>query len=339
MLILIASLFAGTAAAADDSAAVKALFAHPPRQYSTGPLWVWNDMLTEEEVRSSLRDLAAQQVKQAWVHPRPGLMTPYLSADWFRLWKAALAEAQRLDMNLWIYDENSYPPASPAAGSPNSCPSRAAAASGCTTRKGRRSLARKSSAVYRRAGQGYENVTPQFRAGGPAQGRFPRCQPSFARRNSPWYGNRSYVDLMHPGVTEKFLDVTLNAYQRAIGGGVRPPRAGIVLRRAEHQPLRHCPGPTACPQAFQKRWGYSLLDNLPSLIRPVGDWRRVRHDYFQTLNDEFIEHWSKPYHDYCEQHKPGVDGPLLGPRSGPSAAACPTTWRCTPGTSGRRSTA
>ncbi|MGP0062421.1 MAG: DUF1553 domain-containing protein, partial [Isosphaeraceae bacterium] len=44
-----------------------------------------------------------------WVHPRPGLMTPYLSADWFRLWKAALAEAEKLDMNLWIYDENSYP--------------------------------------------------------------------------------------------------------------------------------------------------------------------------------------------------------------------------------------
>jgi len=25
-----------------------------------------------------LRDLASQQVRQAFVHPRPGLMTPYL---------------------------------------------------------------------------------------------------------------------------------------------------------------------------------------------------------------------------------------------------------------------
>ena len=107
--VLIASLAATIAAAADDSASIKAMFAHPPRQYSTGPLWVWNDMLTEDEVRSSLRDLAAQHVKQAWVHPPPGLMTPYLSADWFRIWKAALDEAKRLDMNLWIYDENSYP--------------------------------------------------------------------------------------------------------------------------------------------------------------------------------------------------------------------------------------
>ncbi len=36
-------------------------------------------------------------------------MTPHLSADWFRLWKAALGEAMRLDVNIGIYDENSYP--------------------------------------------------------------------------------------------------------------------------------------------------------------------------------------------------------------------------------------
>jgi len=96
-------------ARAVDSAAVKAIFADPPRQYSSAPLWTWNDMLTQQQVVDTLRDLAGQKVRQAFVHPRPGLMTPYLSADWFRLWKAALGEAERLDMNLWIYDENSYP--------------------------------------------------------------------------------------------------------------------------------------------------------------------------------------------------------------------------------------
>jgi hypothetical protein len=52
-------------------------------------------------------------------------------------------------------------------------------------------------------------------------------------------------------------------------------------------------------QEFQKRWGYNLLDHLPSLKQPIGDWRKVRHNYFQVLNEQFIEHWSKPNHDYC----------------------------------------
>ena len=102
--------FVGSVGAKDvDSRHAKALFKNPPREYSTGPLWVWNDLVTEEEIQSTLRDLASQEVKQAWVHPRPGLMTPYLSADWFYLWQLALREARKLDMNIWIYDENSYP--------------------------------------------------------------------------------------------------------------------------------------------------------------------------------------------------------------------------------------
>ena len=111
MVLAVALLFMALPALAvsDDSAGVRGQFVRPSRQYSTGPLWVWNDMLTEAQIRATLRDLAGQHVNQVWVHPRPGLMTPYLGKDWFRLWKVALDEAERLDMNVWIYDENSYP--------------------------------------------------------------------------------------------------------------------------------------------------------------------------------------------------------------------------------------
>jgi len=108
-LALLSPAFDPTLIAASESSAVKRLFAEPPREYATAPLWVWNDRLTEAQVRGTLRDLAGQRVNQVFVHPRPGLMTPYLSEEWFRLWKIALDEAERLDMNVWIYDENSYP--------------------------------------------------------------------------------------------------------------------------------------------------------------------------------------------------------------------------------------
>ena len=92
-----------------DSIEVKRLFANPPREYSSAPFWVWNDQMTDENVVATLRDFAGADIRQVFVHPRPGLMTPYLGDEWFRLWEVALAEAERLDMNLWIYDENSYP--------------------------------------------------------------------------------------------------------------------------------------------------------------------------------------------------------------------------------------
>ena len=40
-----------------------------------------SELLTEDQIRSTLRDLAGQKVKQAFVHPRPGLMTRRLRSQ------------------------------------------------------------------------------------------------------------------------------------------------------------------------------------------------------------------------------------------------------------------
>jgi len=259
-------------------------------------------MLTEEQVTSTLDDLAAQKVKQAFVHPRPGLMTPYLSADWFRLWKTALREAERLDMNLWIYDENSYPSGFAGGWVPELMP--AARGQGLflsevsrPTKPGGDVLG-----IYRLRSSGFENVIGQARAGEPLpEARYLLAAVKRAD-NSPWFGNRCYVDLMYPGATEKFLEVTLEAYRREIGGefGKRVP--GSFSDEPNLHPAGGLPWSEHLDAEFQKRWGYSLIDHLPCLVRPVGDWKKVRHDYYRVLLEQFIEHWSRPYHDYCEKH-------------------------------------
>jgi len=33
----------------DSSSQIKRLFADPPREYSSAPLWVWNDLMTEDQ--------------------------------------------------------------------------------------------------------------------------------------------------------------------------------------------------------------------------------------------------------------------------------------------------
>ncbi len=90
----------GLLAAPDDREATFKAFANPPVEYSTGMLWVWNDLLDERQIRETLRDLASQGVKQPYVHPRPGLMTPYLSPEWFRLWRIAVDESKQLGLKL-----------------------------------------------------------------------------------------------------------------------------------------------------------------------------------------------------------------------------------------------
>jgi len=285
---------------ATGSAQAKALFKDPPREYSTGPLWVWNDMLTERQVRETLRDLAGQKVKQVWVHPRPGLMTPYLSKDWFGLWKAALDEAQRLGMNVWFYDENSYPSGFAGGWVPEEMPESRARGLSFRETKTAPSWSEDLVGLYRCEGDKFENVTAKAKAGQALpEGRY-LAATEVRATNSPWFGNRSYVNLLSPGVTEKFLEVTMEAYRREIGKefGRRVP--GVFSDEPNIREAGDFAWSEVLASEFEKRWGYSLLEHLPSLNYPLGDWQKIRHNYYQVLNEQFIEHWSKPYHDYCE---------------------------------------
>ncbi len=287
--------------AAVTSTQLRSQFANPPRQYSSAPLWVWNDMLTEEQIVGTLRDLAGQNVKQVFVHPRPGLMTPYLSVDWFRLWKVALKEAERLDMNVWIYDENSYPSGFAGGFVPDAMPESRGKGLEIREQQAPLKLNDDCVAVLRPVEDRYEDVTKQAKAGQLAEGRYMVASLRWAG-TSPWHGGKFYVNLLTPGVTEKFLAITMDAYTREIGDqyGKRVP--GVFTDEPELLPAGGMPWADDLPEVFQKRWRYDLITSLPSLVRPVGDWKQVRHDYLQVLLELFIERWAKPYHDYCAKH-------------------------------------
>jgi hypothetical protein len=301
--VLLAALALSAASArADDSGRARQLFADPPREYASAPLWTWNDMLTEEQVRSTLGDLASQKVMQAFVHPRPGLMTPYLGEDWFRLWKAALDEAEKRDMNVWIYDENSYPSGFAGGLVPEAMPESRGKGVHVQEVKKPPKPGDDVLAVYRLADDGYENVTEKARAGEELpEGRHLVASIRLAPEGG-WFGGKWYVDLIKPGVTEKFIEITMEAYRRQIGDqfGKRVP--GWFTDEPHLAPAGGLHWSDHLPELFQKRWGYDLVEHLPCLVRPVGDWKRVRHNYYCLLLEQFIEHWAKPCYEYCEKH-------------------------------------
>jgi hypothetical protein len=285
---------------ADDARTARRLFADPPREFATAPLWVWNDRLTEDQIRGTLRDLAGQSVRQVFVHPRPGLMTPYLGEEWFRLWRVALEEAARLDMNVWIYDENSYPSGFAGGWVPEHMPE--ARGRGLHFREVRNaSWTANTLAVFRLHDGNAEDISAALRTGEPLpEARYLAAE---MRRSgdSPWHGNRSYVDLLYPGVTERFLDITLGAYEREIGSHLGKRVPGVFTDEPNIIPAGGLPWTEDLPEQFEQRWGYPLLPALAALHLEVDDWRMIRHHYFQTLLDLFIERWGRPFYNRCEQ--------------------------------------
>ncbi len=306
--ILSAAFLLTMPAKAMDSASLQRLFAAPPTEYSTGPLWVWNDQLTEKQIVETLQSLAQQGVKQAFVHPRPGLMTPYLSEDWFRLWKVALAEAEKLDMNLWIYDENSYPSGFAGGFVPKAMPESRSIGIDWQESETAPAWRDVTMAIFRVTDQGYEVIPRTLPAGQELpKGKYMEAVRTEAS-TGPWFGGTFYVDLLHPGVTEKFLDITMGAYKREIGDAFGKRMPGVFTDEPHLAMAKGLHWTPDLPEQFKARWGYDLMEKLPSLVKPLGDWKKVRHDYYQTLLDLFIERWAKPYYDYCAKNNIAFTG-------------------------------
>jgi hypothetical protein len=286
--------------------AILKTFTDPPSEYRSAPLWVWNDKMTREEIKRQLEDFKARGIGGAFIHPRPGLITPYLTEEWFSLCAYAVETGKGLGLKIWIYDENSYPSGFAGGHVPAAMPD--AARSGLRMRKFDGPPANLDPAplvVLRRTLTGLENITGKPLPSGPDGATYyvfdvVRAAPS------PWHGGFTYVDIMRKDVTEKFIDLTLNGYKRAIGAEFGLTVPGVFQDEAEISPAGGREAVNYTPalfQAFQMRCGYDLRPELVGLFEEVGNWRRVRHDFYATLLDLFIENWAKPYYAYATDNK------------------------------------
>ncbi|MGB7294105.1 MAG: glycosyl hydrolase [Candidatus Aminicenantales bacterium] len=286
---------------------VRKAFQDPPAEYRSAPLWVWNDRVTKDAIETQLADFQSKGIGGVFIHPRPGLITPYLSEAWLELFRHAVMTGKSLGMKVWIYDENSYPSGFAGGIVPEEMPDSIGLGLKMSQAKRLpRSFEVKPATVLRKSGTGFEDITSPALQLGEANNFGEGIYYIFSTQKakfSPWFGGFTYVDLMRRDVTEKFLDVTLNAYKRVIGDEFGTAVPGSFQDEAHIHPAGGPDTVNFTPQlfeVFQKKWGYDLRLHLPSLFEEVGDWLMVRHNFYATTLGLFIEGWARPYFEYCE---------------------------------------
>jgi hypothetical protein len=295
----------------DDYDHISELFKKPTAEYTSAPLWVWNDAVTREEIKSQLDDFHSKGIDQVFVHPRPGLVTEYLSTEWLDLFKYAVTVGKQNGMKIWIYDENSYPSGFAGGHVPAEMPES----------KGRMiKMSRMETlppgfknhimAIYQSDKSGLKDITADSAALHSRKGRylvFYLVEPA----PNPWFAGYYYVDVMQKKVTEKFLDVTLNAYKKVAGDEFGKTVPGSfqdecnVLTVWDPPVMPYTP---ALFDAFKAKWGYDLKDKLPQIFLDTLDYKSVRHNYYSVLLDLFINNWSVPYYDYCKANNLAFTG-------------------------------
>ncbi len=281
---------------------LKEEFKNPSKEFRSAPLWVWNTNVTHADIDRMLGELKEQGFGGAFVHPRPGLITDYLSDDWFELYRYSVEKGKELDMDIWIYDENSYPSGFAGGHVPAQMPESYNQGQGLAPNKFETlpDNAKDYFLCLKREGDSFVDITSKTDDYKDAVGEYYLYQKTYYR-NSKWHGGYSYVDLLYPGVTEKFMEVTMSGYEKEFGEELGSVIKGIFT----DEPNIATPGGLRWTpdlfDVFKQKWGYDLKDVLPLLGEETGNWKQVRHNYTETLTQMFIDRWAKPWFEYCEK--------------------------------------
>ncbi|MDP4223314.1 MAG: glycosyl hydrolase [Bacteroidota bacterium] len=285
----------------NDFASLSAEFKTPSAEYTTAPFFVWNYKITKEDIDKYLEDFKAQGSSQVFIHPRPGLVTEYLSDEWFDLFRHAVEKGKELGMKIWIYDENSYPSGFAGGHVPAEMPESYNQGQGLNMTRFE-TLPDTAGRYYlciKEENGNYTDITHNLESEKGKQGNYLLFSKTYNGK-SDWYGGFSYVDLLYPGVTQKFIELTMTGYEKCAGQNFGLTVPGVFT----DEPQINSPGGIRWTpdlfEVFQQKWHYDLKTNLPSLFEEVGDWKKVRHNYTQTLLQLFIDRWAKPYYEYCE---------------------------------------
>ncbi len=286
-----------------SSEQVKKLFKNPPVEYHSVPLWVWNNEVDEQEIDRQLAELKAGGIGGVFIHPRPGLITPYLSDRWFALCRYTVDKCKEMGMQVWLYDENSYPSGFAGGHVPVEMPESYNQGLGIVMHQADHlpeTVDDKIFVILKKDGTKFQNITHEYKKFINQKGDYYLFEKTDFG-TSPRFGGGTYVDLLLDGVTDKFIEITMDGYEKTIGDEFGKLVPGIFTDEPNINPESGVKWTPALFEKFKQRWGYDLKVNLPSLFSETGNWQRVRHNYYELLLELFIENWSKPWYEYCEK--------------------------------------
>lgn len=280
---------------------LKKEFDNPSPEYRSAPLWVWNTKVTHTEIDRMLLELKEAGFGGAFVHPRPGLITEYLSDDWFELYQYSVEVGKKLGMDIWIYDENSYPSGFAGGHVPAQMPESYNQGQGLVMEQLSKLPDNMANYAYclKKDGKTFVDITATAHLFKNKPGDYYLFKKTYYGRSN-WHGGYTYVDILAKGVTQKFIDVTMSGYEKTFKNELGPVVKGIFTDEpniASSGGIRWTPD---LFDVFQKQWGYDLKASLPSLFEEVGEWKQVRHNYLETLLQLFIDRWAKPWSTYCK---------------------------------------
>ena len=277
-------------------------FKNPAAIFRGAPFWSWNDKLEAKEIIRQIRDFKKRGIGGFFMHSRVGLITPYMGKEWMDIIKISVKEAKKLGMYAYLYDEDRWPSGFAGGMVPERNPEFRQKSIVCLkTKEDLPDL--KFLYSYKYKNEDYYYYT--------------RITPS----NNPGFNGTSYIDLLNPEVTDAFIDTTYEAYRKVVGkefGKTVPaiftdePTFGLVswVTNGENF-FSNFPWTDKFFGYFKAKNGYKIDDKLHFLSFKAPGFEKIRHDFWKTATEMFVENFAKRVGTWCGKNKINFTGHVL----------------------------
>ena len=317
-----------------------ALFENPGSEYRGAPFWAWNCRLDKNLLLREIEQLRRMGFGGFHIHCRSGMATPYLSPEFMELVKACDTRAKDDKMLCWLYDEDRWP--SGAAGGlvtkEERFRSRYLVFTPAGTHEKARTVfdssARSPGGSTRRWLAGYEirldgdgcltDYRPLRREEPAAEGADRWDAWLEVSGPSPWFNNQSYVDTLNPAAIRRFVDVTHEAYRRAVGDDFGCSIPAIFTDEPQFSPKECLPFAASKEEVrlpwtddfdttYRAAYGKSLLDSLPELFweLPGDAVSTARYHYHDHVSERFSSAFADTIGNWCAAHGIMLTGHMM----------------------------
>ena len=258
------------------------------KQYKPIPFWSWNEKLDAEEIKRQIGEFSDKGYGGHFMHSRVGLVTKYMSDEWMELIKEGIKKSDELGIDAWLYDEDKWPSGYAGGKVPLA-----------SVEYGSRNL------LLLREEELTENDTvfSEYDADGIHFYIAKRVEPHKYKA----FNYTCYIDTMNKAAVSEFINVTHEEYKNTVGENFGKIIPGIFT----DEPCYHLynltkapslPWSEKLPRYFEEKCGYSVFSNICGLFFPVGNYRKLRYDFFKCASDLFMESFTKQYSDWCKKN-------------------------------------
>ncbi len=247
-------------------------FKSVPNRYRPIPFWSWNEKLKTDETLRQIHMMHKVGIGGFIMHARGGLQTEYMQVEWFENVDCSVAEAQKLSMGAWAYDENGWPSGF-GGGRVN--------------------------------GRGAKFQQKYLRME-PGEGDTPHTIINQDGYHFYYEINPFYVDTLDGEVIAAFISEVYEPYYERYKNDIR----GFFTD--EPQISRNgIPWSLQLPDAYKAAYGEDLLPHLAELFSAVGDYKNTRIKFWKLICDLFSENCMKQIYDWCTRRSLLLTGHLV----------------------------